>query len=247
MQLSGGGTQKIEFELQNIIPKVKILRLDLDTSRKKGAHYQILKNFSDNKANILLGTQMIAKGLDFDKVTLVGVINADIGRLIPDFRSGERIFQLIYQVAGRSGRREKPGKAIIQTYNPNDIFIQSASRLNTKSFYNISLSQRKEFFYPPFSRISRIVFSGHNKDCVKELTYKVYAILQSADFILLGPSPTPIKKIRGNWRYHIVIKNDLNNHLSFQNYFMSKIDLSILEKKVNGVKTYIDIDPINII
>ena len=116
--------------------------MDMDTVLKRDAHEIILRKFHNAEADVLLGTQMIAKGLDFENVTLVGVINADLGLFFPDFRTGERVFQLIYQVAGRAGRRQKPGTAIIQTYNPDDIYIQTAASQNTQKFYNIAMAQR---------------------------------------------------------------------------------------------------------
>ena len=128
----------------------------------------------ENKINILLGTQMIAKGLDFKNITLVVVINADIGLMIPDFKSHEKVFQLIYQVSGRAGRRKKQGMAIIQTYNPNDIYIRTASSLNTKQFYNIAMAQRQELNYPPFSRIGRIILKGVNKKNVYIVAKKIF-------------------------------------------------------------------------
>lgn len=247
IEFSGSGTQKIEDELQSLLPKARIIRMDMDTSRTRGAHYQILKKFGDHESDILLGTQMIAKGLDFENVTLVGVINADVGLFMPDFRAGERVFQLVYQVAGRSGRRKKQGKAIIQTYNPQDIYVQAAARLDTKKFYNISLSQRNELFYPPFSRISRIVFSGMKKPSVEELAIQVGNILRTGDFLTLGPSPAPMERIQGQWRYQIVIKVKLKAPFSFHNHFKNKLGMDILEKKTRGVKIQVDMDPVTML
>lgn len=244
---SGTGTQKIEDELQLHLPQARIIRMDLDTSRTKGAHYKILKKFGDFEADILLGTQMIAKGLDFKNVTLVGVINADTGLFLPDFRSGERTFQLVYQVAGRSGRRKKQGKAIIQTYNPNDIYLQTAARLDTKKFYNISLAQRNELFYPPFSRISRIILSGSVKTTVEKLANQIGIILQSGTFQTLGPSPAPIEKIQGQWRYHIVIKVAPETPFLFHKFLQNNLGLEILSKKIRGVKVQIDMDPVTML
>ena len=186
----------VEDILEDQFPGISILRMDMDTVQKRGAHEKILRKFHNAEADVLLGTQMIAKGLDFENVTLVGVINADSGLFFPDFRAGERIFQLIYQVSGRAGRRQKPGKAIIQTYNPDDIYIQTATSLNTKKFYNIALAQRQELNYPPFSRIGRILFSGSNKEKVNVVAQKTYQKLNGhANYKILGPASAPIEII----------------------------------------------------
>jgi len=216
--------------------------------RKKNAHMKILEKFSNGEADILLGTQMIAKGLDFDNVTLVGVINADSGLFFPDFRAGERVFQLIYQVAGRAGRREKSGKAIIQTYNPEDIYIQTASALNTKKFYNVALSQRQELNYPPFSRIGRIMFSGKNKTAVECFASKTEKKLRgNQNYKLLGPVSAPIEKIRGNWRIHLIIKTNNRRIGGLYQFLHRNIGFTIFERKWSGVSIQIDIDPVSML
>ena len=246
MEFKGTGTQKVEKIIGNIFPNVKVLRMDVDTVRKKGGHKKILNEFSKKKANILLGTQMIAKGLDFDNVTLVGVINADSGLFFPDFRAGEKVFQLIYQVSGRSGRRKKQGQAIIQTYNPDDIYIKTASSLKTKPFYNIAMAQRQELNYPPFSRIGRIILKGVNKKNVNELSKKIFNKLESNDnFHILGPSPAPIEKIRGLWRFHIIIKSINKKNDTISKFIFENIGFSIFEKKINGIQVILDVDPIS--
>ena len=242
----GAGTQKIEDVLNKEFNGIKILRMDIDTVRNKGAHEKILTQFSQGKANILLGTQMIAKGLDFANVTLVGVINADSGLFLPDFRAGERVFQLIYQVAGRSGRRSIPGHAIIQTYNPNDVYIQAASTLNIKKFYNIAMAQRQELNYPPFSRIARILFLGKNKNKVTIIAKKTCEkLLSNTNYEILGPSLAPFEKINNMWRSHIIIKTPKNKKRNIYQFIEKRIGRSIIEKKWLGVRIQIDIDPIS--
>ena len=243
---TGAGTQKVEDVLTRKFSGIKILRMDIDTVRNKGAHEKILTQFSKGKANILLGTQMIAKGLDFDNVTLVGVINADSGLFFPDFRAGERVFQLIYQVAGRAGRRTIPGHAIIQTYNPDDIYIKTASTLNIKKFYNIAMAQRQELNYPPFSRLARIIFSGKNKNGVNLIANKTYDKLSfNTNFEILGPATAPIEKINNMWRSHIIIKTPKNKKGNIYQFIEKKMGLSIIEKNWMGVRIQIDIDPIS--
>ena len=248
MTFSGSGTQKVSEILQQHFPKAKILRMDMDTVQTKGAHFKILSQIESGQANILVGTQMIAKGLDFANVTLVGVINADTGLFFPDFRAGERVFQLIYQVAGRAGRRQKPGRAIIQTYNPNDIYIQTAAALNIKKFYNVSLAQRQELCYPPFSRIGRILFIGKNKLIIDKVSKKIGTQLNGDEkYIILGPSTAPLEKIKGKWRTHLIIKSNKNNLVSLHEFIYNKIGFSIFQKTWKGIQIVIDIDPISML
>jgi len=248
MTFAGSGTQRVEDVLQQKFPNADILRMDMDTVRRKGSHLKILEQFANGKADILLGTQMIAKGLDFENVTLVGVINADSGLFFPDFRSGERVFQLIYQVAGRAGRRDKPGMAIIQTYNPDDVYIQTAAALNTKKFYNVSLAQRQELAYPPFSRIGRILFTGENKLIVNNFAQMVGRKLQgNINYKILGPAPAPLEKIKGNWRAHLIIKSKNRNISSLHQFIHSTIGFTIFERKWRGVRIQIDVDPVSML
>lgn len=243
----GSGTQKIEEELVQSFPSVNILRMDIDSVQSKGGHQKILTRFGNGEAEILLGTQMIAKGLDFPNVTLVGVLNADTGVFMPDFRAGERNFQLIYQVVGRSGRHEKPGKAIIQTFNPKEISISTAAHQNLKQFYNATIAQRNELFYPPFSRISRFICSGFDKIEVKKRIYSIFHLVKKVEGLqILGPSIAPIEKINNSWRYHLIIKYEIDKpHILHQN-FSGQI-LSMLDNSRNNIKVQLDIDPISIL
>ena len=220
----------------------------MDTVRGKGSHQKILDKFANKQADILLGTQMIAKGLDFENVTLVGIINADSGLFFPDFRAGERVFQLIYQVAGRAGRRSKPGLAIIQTYTPDDIYIQTAAVLDTHKFYNIALAQRKELNYPPFSRLCRILFSGNNKQTVENIAERTGKKLKgNPDYKILGPALAPIEKIQGNWRIHLIIKTKNRKIGSINQFLRGTIGFSIFERKWKGVRIQVDVDPVSML
>ena len=144
LRLSGTGTQKVETQLQELLPQARVLRMDNDTTTRKGAHQRILQQFAQQQADILLGTQMIAKGLDFPNVTLVGVINADTGLGINDFRANERTFQLLTQVSGRAGRKQKLGQVFIQTYNPDNYAIQLASHQDYEAFYRQEMQFRHQ-------------------------------------------------------------------------------------------------------
>ena len=245
MELLGTGTQKVEDVVQQTFPDARIIRMDMDTVSKRGAHHRILSAFENHEADILLGTQMIAKGLDFENVTLVGVINADIGLFLPDFRAGERIFQVIYQVSGRAGRHKKPGRAIIQSYNPDDVFIQVASRLDNSKFYNIALAQRQELQYPPFSRIARILCTGKDKQIVHQIAVQIANRMKKFKLhTVLGPSPAPIERIQEKWRSHIIIKsNAVHVHQTIE----QELGYQLFERPYKGVRIVIDVDPISML
>lgn len=249
LEFHGSGTQKVEELVNKLFTSANVIRMDVDTVRKRGAHLRILQKFADQKADILLGTQMIAKGLDFPNVTLVGVINGDSGLFLPDFRAGERTFQLLYQVCGRSGRHDKPGKAIIQTWNPQDVYIQAAAKLDIKKFYNIALAQRQELTYPPFSRVARILISGNTRSNVERTANRVCQHMQKIknQYNILGPSPAPIEKIKEQWRYHIVIKSTRKSEHSVHNLIHKTLGTKALERIVRGVRVQVDVDPISLL
>lgn len=209
----GTGTQRIEEELQTFFPDARIARMDMDTTRTRHAHARILTNFEEHRYDILLGTQMIAKGLDFPDVTLVGIINADMGIDIPDYRAGERLFHLIYQVSGRSGRSRHPGNVFIQTYSPDEPVIQMASQLQLREFYNLELFQRKSLHYPPFSRLFLIRISGKLPQEVEAAATRIHrsiiSRLPAAN--CLGPAPAPIERIKNKSRWQILVKAGRKN------------------------------------
>lgn len=205
----GVGTQRVEEELAAELPDAKVVRMDLDTTAKKGAYEKILKTFGDGEADILLGTQMVAKGLDFPRVTLVGVISADTSLMIPDFRSGERTFQLLTQVSGRAGRKDLDGEVIVQTMQPDNQAILFAKLHDYESFYKYELPNRKELQYPPFSRLILIEFKGKTEQTVREKAYAFSTLFppQAPYYDRLGPSEPVLKKLRNEYRWHILIKN----------------------------------------
>ncbi|ADQ46508.1 primosomal protein N' [Caldicellulosiruptor kronotskyensis 2002] len=205
----GSGTQKIEEEIKAYFKDARVLRMDSDATSKKDATQQLLKKFREKEADILVGTQMIAKGLHFPDLTLVGVIDADILLNMPDFRSRERTFQLLTQVAGRSGR-EKPGKVIIQTFNPEDYSIVFASKHDYESFYAQEMKLRKMMEYPPYSYVVNFVTVAREQNMAKRGIEHVYALLKEYemenDMKIYGPSENPIFKIENQYRYHILVK-----------------------------------------
>ena len=214
----GLGTEKVEEELKKLIPDSKIIRMDIDTTSRKNAHESIIKSFSKGEYNILLGTQMIAKGLDFENVTLVGVINADISLNFPDFRSSEVTFELLNQVSGRSGRGKKKGKVLIQTFNPDHYAIKYSSLNDYVSFYNEELAIRKKLNYPPFCYIVLIRIISKDYEKLSKMSYKIgdYLKNQIKDEIILGPSTANIFKINNKYRFQIIIKyRNINNIRSY--------------------------------
>jgi primosomal protein N' (replication factor Y) len=206
---SGFGTEKIERILNEQFPGAVIVRMDTDTVKKRTAISQILTAFSRKQIDILIGTQIVSKGLHFPNVTLVGVLNADIPLNFPDFRSSERTFNLITQVSGRAGRSEKGGEVIIQTYNPVHYAIQTAKNQNYEEFFTREIKFRQVLLYPPFCRIIRLVFRGPNPERLIENGKKAVDLIQerTSDFLsILGPVLCPISRIKNNYRAHIIIK-----------------------------------------
>ncbi|MCK8606569.1 primosomal protein N' [Apilactobacillus ozensis] len=205
----GTGTQKAQKELLKLIPEAKVLRMDVDTTRKKGAHEKLLRRFGNHEANILLGTQMIAKGLDFPDVTLVGVLNADTSLDLPDFRASERTFQLLTQVSGRAGRAEKSGQVYIQTFNPDNYAIQLAKSQNYEQFYVKEMGIRHSMNYPPYYFTIKITANGNQEQQVASKILEISRYLKArlnSNAIFLGPSPSSIAKIKNQYYYQIIIK-----------------------------------------
>ncbi len=211
MKRLGTGTQRVEEELATHLPHARILRMDLDTTRRKDAHHAILSRFGRGEADILLGTQMVAKGLDFGRVTLVGVIDADAGMLLPDFRAEERTFQLLTQVAGRAGRAELPGEVLLQTRNPDHTALRFSRRHDYEGFVEAILPERRQFGYPPFGRLVGLEFRGPQEQAVVELaeawTAQLATLCRPLPGVqVLGPEPAFIGRIKRQYRYHTLIK-----------------------------------------
>ena len=212
----GTGTQKAYDELAELFPQARILRMDVDTTRKKGSHQALLDQFGRGEADILLGTQMIAKGLDFPNVTLVGVLNADTALNLPDFRSSERTFQLLTQVAGRAGRAEKAGQVLIQSYNPQHYAIRFAKDQDYEGFYAYEMGIRRQLGYPPYYFTIGITLSHKKEEEVVKRAYEVMNILRSGlsgTNNILGPTPKPIARTHNLYHYQILIKYRLEDKL----------------------------------
>lgn len=209
IQYFGTGTQKVEESLLEVIPEAKIVRMDVDTTRRKGAHEKLLTIFQEKRANILLGTQMIAKGLDFEDVTLVGVLAVDSMLNLPDFRASEKTFQLLTQVSGRAGRHKLPGEVIMQTYSTEHYAVQLASQYNYEQYFLHEMQMRKSFHYPPYYYLTLINVSHQDELKVQEVTKMISRLLLkhlSGDATILGPTPSPIVRINNRYRYQCMIK-----------------------------------------
>jgi len=245
IRYSGTGTQKVEDELQKLFPKARISRMDLDTTIPKMAHEKILSSFKSQGIDILVGTQMIAKGLDFPNVTLVGVISADVGLNLPDFRASERTFSLLTQVAGRAGRGQTPGLVIIQTYNPQHPTILAARYQDYNAFYSQEIAFRKELSYPPFTHLTNIIIKGKDEGETIKLAQLIGTNLriynQNKDILILGPAPCPLTKIKEEYRWQILIKGKPKS--------MRELVKSTLEQITipRQLKLSIDIDPVGML
>jgi primosomal protein N' (replication factor Y) len=251
------GTQRVEEELKRLFPETPVRRMDQDTTYRKDSHYEILKGFASGDFNLLLGTQMVTKGLDFPDVTLVGVILADTSLDFPDFRARERTFQLLTQVAGRAGRGKLGGEVILQTYYPDDWAIKLSAEQNFKEFYKKEIEERKELFYPPFSRLVLVRFQGKEetkvlnaadsfgsklKDSLKAKGYPPKA--EKSKFIqILGPAPSPLPKIKNDYRFQILIKT---REVRTMTQTINSIFEKVAEKIYPGVRILVDIDPLDI-
>ncbi|KRM72809.1 primosomal protein N' [Lacticaseibacillus brantae] len=212
----GTGTQKVETTLKTLLPEARILRMDVDTTKKKGAHAKLLKQFGQHEADILLGTQMIAKGLDFPDVTLVGVINADTALGLPDFRASEHTFQLLTQVSGRAGRADKPGEVIIQSFNPEHYAIQFAQHHDYEGFYQQEMFLRHQGDYPPYYYTVKATISHEDENEAAKAAFSLAKSLKSAlgdDTIMLGPTPGSIARLKNRYYYQIVLKYKQPDHL----------------------------------
>lgn len=250
MKNSGSGTQKIELYIKELFKDARIDRIDSDILTKKNAHIELLDRFQNKEIDILIGTQMIAKGLDNANVTLVGVISADSSFNMPDFRASERGFQLLTQVAGRSGRGEFSGSVIFQTYNPEFYALESARAQDYGEFYTTEIQAREEFDYPPFTQIIRLVLSSENnfraEKSAQEIAMRLNSIIEKQGLlerlIVFGPTPCIIERIKGMYRFQILIKNKLEEKgHSFITKFLTQITMP------KDIKLTIDVDPIDIL
>ena len=250
----GLGTESVEQEVRKAFPKANVKRFDADSTARKNAHRQILEAFEGQKIDILIGTQMVSKGLDFPNVTLVGVIAADTALNLPDFRASEQTFSLLTQVAGRSGRAELEGKVVIQTYMPEHYCIAAAQKHDYIGFYAQELEARDAFQYPPFSHVATLLLRGRNEKEVIETAHAVREHLEiwqtdqgfdtsETQVEILGPAPAPLSKIEGKFRWHFLLRSYSVKKIS--QLLKSLTHESSIVNKSSAVELVIDIDPTN--
>ncbi|MFA7534411.1 MAG: primosomal protein N', partial [Tissierellaceae bacterium] len=248
----GIGTEKVEEITRELFPQAKIARMDMDTTTKKGSHENILEEMKRNKIDILIGTQMISKGLDFENVTLVGIIAADTTLNLPDFRSPEKTFQLITQVAGRAGRGDYKGKVILQTYNPDHYSIVLSKNQDYRKFYEMEISLRKEFLYPPYVNLVSILLYGEDNTKVARISKEIYNLMaDNLEWIpkghlgkyLIGPYPAPLEKINNNYRWLILIKTEKKDFIKLKSFIKRVYINNEYKLQLDQVKYSIQINP----
>ncbi|MCL2669204.1 MAG: primosomal protein N', partial [Syntrophaceae bacterium] len=242
----GAGTERVEEEVGGLFPQARIARMDSDTVLKKGEAAQILRRLDKGEIDILIGTQMIAKGHDFPGITLVGVAAADATLNLPDFRAAERTFQLLTQVAGRGGRGERPGRVVIQTFNPNHYVIAMARQHDYQGFYNAEMPLREQLGYPPFTRLVALHCSSlkqeEGKSAVQRLGARARALagtIAGGVVDVIGPAASPLTRIRGRYRWQILLRSRKSDHL----HGLTEALLAGREK--DGLEVQVDVDPVN--
>ena len=245
MRFIGLGTQRIEEDVRRFFSEARIARMDRDTTGKKMAHYEIVKGVIDEDIDILIGTQMVAKGHDFPKVTLVGVLLAEAGLFYPDFRSAERTFQIITQVSGRAGRGHLEGNVILQTYNPEHYSISYAINHDYEGFFDKEMSFRKELNYPPFARITSILLKGNDpkkvEKTIQALSLILKQMIKGKGIELLGPVPAPVSRIRGKHRWILLIK--AKEISLIRKSLIASLEKLKTKTSFSGIDIEIDIDP----
>mgnify|MGYP000703109114 FL=1 len=247
LSYNGIGTQKVVDEIKKLFPSAKLLRMDNDTTSGKEGHFKILKDFSEKKADILVGTQMVAKGHDFPSVTLVGILDADMSLYFSDYRSGERTYQLITQVAGRSGRADKKGKVVLQTYNPENPILRFAINYDYVGFFEREKALRKSTSFPPYSTVLRIMTEGDDDnetmETLKEVYFRVKEIYdrEREKFYFFNKMRCPVKRLKNKYRYEIIMRIAADDKT-----LKDEIYAAALKDKKTGVLVYVEENPSNL-
>ncbi len=241
----GTGTQRVVTELKKLYPEARILRMDVDTTSGKEGHFKILKQFSAHEADILVGTQMVAKGHDFPSVTLVGILDADMSLHFADYRSGERTFQLVTQVAGRSGRAQEPGEVVLQTYDPDNAILRFAADYDYEGFYAHEIAMRAAMLFPPYATIVRVMVTGEDEKETLEVLRSVYEKLQkiylahTEQFLFFNRMHSPIKRIQNKFRYQVLMRLTGGGVLK-------EVYAVCAEEKHKSVLVYVEENPANL-
>lgn len=241
LSFRGIGTQRVESELHKLFPGIRTARLDSDALRKKGYLEKTIEDFKNKKIDVIVGTQVVAKGHDFPNVELVGVILADLSLNIVDFRAGERTFSLLTQVAGRSGRGLSTGKVIVQTYSPEHYTIRTSLSHDYRSFYQEEIEKRKMLNFPPFSELIKVEFRHPKEEKVKKVAYEIKEVLsqfREEDFEILGPAPHPLPKIRNIYRWNLLLEGKNVEHMLRLLY-----NIIGFRRRVEGVQIVVDVNP----
>jgi primosomal protein N' (replication factor Y) len=243
----GEGTEQLEEMLTQLFPALRVARIDRDTTARRRVFEQSLADFSAGKIDTLVGTQMLAKGHDFPNVTLVGVVSVDAGLALPDFRSAERTFQLITQVAGRAGRGDRPGKVLIQTYHPYHYALRHACAQDYEGFYSEEIQYRRNHSYPPFVALGSLLVHGPDLTRVRndslELRKQLDAANEGRNCRILGPAPAPLSRLKGEHRFQLLLKSRSRRHLR------EVADAALKSASQNGVNlrsVNLEIDPVSI-
>jgi primosomal protein N' (replication factor Y) len=243
----GEGTERLEADLKELFPDVRIGRVDRDTMRHMRDFQRVLGGFRSGEIDILVGTQMIAKGHDFPRVTLVGVIGADAPLALPDFRAAERTFQLLTQVAGRSGRGEEPGEVVVQSYFPDHYTFQLAASQRFEDFYARESRYRKAMFYPPFTSLAGIMVTDRDSSRAAQMAREVGQFLDSmrSDAVrILGPAPAPLERLKRVHRHQLLIKSSSRATL---HGMLERLQAYVEEKKIGATRIIVDVDPISLL
>jgi primosomal protein N' (replication factor Y) len=247
----GTGTQKVEREVRRLFPEARVARMDRDATGGRHAMQEILTRLARGEIDILIGTQMITKGHDFPRITLVGVVSADVTLGLPDFRSAERTFQLLTQVAGRAGRGEVPGEVIVQTFAPQHYAIQRAQAHDFHGFYAEELAYRKRLSYPPLTRLAAIRFDGTDPQAVEQFCQSFVGLLRpyiraTAGVALLGPAPAALAKLNNRYRWHLLLKSSSARrlHETIENGLKAVRQAALAR---HGVRLMVDVDPVNLL
>ena len=248
LRFGGAGTQRVEREIARRFPDARVLRLDTDVARNRSRPADVLRAFARGDADVLVGTQMIAKGLDFPRVTLVGVLDADVALHLPDFRAAERTHQLLVQVSGRSGRGKVAGEVLIQTCTPEHPAVAAAVLQKPEVFLDHERAQRKDAGYPPFTRLVAILFSGKDESQVEAIATRhadaARERAEALDVRVLGPAPHALARLRGQHRWHVLLKGDHSAKLR-------EVTLHALEagssKGARTVRVAVDVDPVDVL
>jgi primosomal protein N' (replication factor Y) len=243
----GFGTEKIEDELHLIYPNARVQRMDMDTTRAKNAYQQIIQDFENEQIDILVGTQMVSKGLDFGKVSVVGIFDADRMIHFPEFRASERAFQMLTQVSGRAGRRAgKPGKVLIQTHNPAQELLGWVVRNDYRKMYDTEISEREVYNYPPFTRLIKLIVKHTDRDTAHRAATALAELVlaELGHSRVLGPEPPLVERVRNQYLFNILIKLEREkiNFKAVKSFIQEKVTDILTDKTLKNVNVVVDVD-----